>query len=202
LKNLPAVNHTSRDWEYFYKGEIIMTESALDFKTEQHPWWLHLMSGIFNLIIGFLLLTVPVKTVFVLVVALGLYWIVSGMFVLVGMFVDHSAWGWKLFVGLISILAGTYILRYPLISAVTIPQIIILLMGIQGLISGIVMLVMAFKGGGLGSGILGALSVIFGGVLIANYSAPGMVITLVWVVAVFALVGGIGQIVQAFMQRA
>jgi len=54
----------------------------------------------------------------------------------------------------------------------------------------------------LGSGILGALSVIFGGVLIANYSAPSMVITLVWVVAVLALIGGIGQIVQAFMQRA
>ena len=179
-----------------------MTENSLSFKTQQNPWWLLLMSGIFNLIIGGLLLTVPAKTVYTLVVALGIYWIVSGMFVLVGMFVDHSAWGWKLFAGLLSIIAGTWILRYPLISAVTIPRIIILIMGIQGLISGIVMLVMAFKGGGWGAGILGALSVVFGGILVANYSAPGMVITLVWVVAVFALAGGVGQIIQAFQQRA
>jgi len=43
--------------------------------------------------------------------------------------------------------------------------------------------------------------VVFGGLLIANYSAPGMVITFVWIVAVFALVGGVGHIIQAFQQR-
>ena len=115
-----------------------MTEEALSFETKQSPWWLHLMAGIFNLIIGFLLLTSPGKTVFALVVALGIYWVVNGIFVLVGMFVDRSAWGWKLFVGIISILAGMTILRYPLISTLSLPGIIILIMGIQGLISGIV----------------------------------------------------------------
>jgi len=179
-----------------------MTESALTFETKQNPWWLLLMGGILNLIIGFLLLTAPVKTVYLLVVALGIYWIVTGIFVLVGMFVDHSAWGWKLFVGLISILAGVYILRFPLISAVSIPAIIILIMGIQGLIGGIVMLVMAFKGGGWGAGILGVLGIIFGLVLIMNFASPGMIIALVWVTAIFALVGGIAQIIQAFRQRA
>jgi len=179
-----------------------MTESALTFETKQNPWWLLLMGGILNLIIGFLLLTAPAKTVYLLVVALGIYWIVTGIFVLVGMFVDHTAWGWKLFVGLISILAGVYILRFPLISAVTIPGIIILIMGIQGLIGGIVMLVMAFKGGGWGAGILGVLGIVFGLVLIMNFASPGMIIALVWVTAIFALVGGIAQIVQAFRQRA
>jgi uncharacterized membrane protein HdeD (DUF308 family) len=172
------------------------------FETKQTPWWVILMGGILNIIIGILLLTAPAKTVFLLVVALGIYWIISGIFTLVGMFIDHTAWGWKLFMGALSIIAGVIILRYPLVSALTIPSILILLLGIQGVIVGIVSLIMAFKGGGWGAGILGALSIIFGVILMANYTAPGMVVTLIWVTAIFAIVGGIFQLFQAFRQKA
>ena len=178
-----------------------MSADAVAFETKQTPWWVTLMGGILNIIIGILLLTTPVKTVYLLVVALGFYWILSGVFTLVGMFVDHSAWGWKLFMGIISILAGIVILRYPIISALTIPTLLILLLGIQGVIVGIIALVMAFKGGGWGAGILGAISIIFGVILIANFTAPGMVVTLVWVAAIFAIIGGIFQLVVAFQNR-
>jgi uncharacterized membrane protein HdeD (DUF308 family) len=63
------------------------------------------------------------------------------------------------------------------------------------------MLVMAFQGGGWGAGILGALSMVFGFILMFNYWRLGSVVALVWVTAVFALVGGIIQIIQAFRQR-
>ena len=179
-----------------------MSTDAISFETKQTPWWLILMGGILNVVVGVLLLTAPVKTTFVLVLALGFYWIVGGIFTLVGMFVDHTAWGWKLFMGLLSIVAGTVILRYPLISAVTIPQVLVLVLGIQGVIVGIIGLIMAFKGGGWGSGILGALSIVFGVILMANFSSPGMVLTLVWVAGIFAMVGGLFQIVHAFQQRA
>lgn len=178
-----------------------MSASAMSFETKSHPWWLVLIGGILNIIIGILLLTVPVKTVFALVLALGFYWIFAGIFTLIAMFIDHTAWGWKLFSGILSLIAGTVILRYPLMSAVAIPQIIILMLGIQGLIVGVVGLVMAFKGGGWGAGILGALSVIFGVILIMNWTSPGWVVALVWVTAIFALVGGVVQIIQAFRQR-
>lgn len=178
-----------------------MTAEAMAIETKQTPWWVILMGGILNIIIGILLLTAPAKTVYLLVVAFGIYWIISGIFMLVGMFTDHSAWGWKLFMGVISILAGVVILRYPLISALTIPSILILLLGIQGVIVGIISLIMAFKGGGWGAGILGALSIIFGIILMANYTSPGMVVTFIWVAAIFALIGGIAQIFQAFRQK-
>ena len=178
-----------------------MSADAMSFETEKAPWWLILMGGIVNILLGVLLLSVPVKTVFALVLVLGMYWIIGGIFTLIGMFVDHTAWGWKLFSGLLSIFAGGVILRYPLLSAVTVPAIIILLLGIQGLIVGIIGLVMAFKGGGWGAGILGVLSILFGGILIANYTAPGMIVTLVWLTAFMALFGGIAQIFQAFQQR-
>jgi len=178
-----------------------MTVSALAFETERSPWWLHLIAGLFNIILGLLLLTTPVKTVVLLVLALGIFWIVEGLMTLVWMFVDHTAWGWKLFIGLLSIIAGIIILRHPLVSAVSIPALIILLMGIQGLISGLFSIVLAFKGGGLGSGIFGALSILFGLVLVANYASLGAIAALVLVSAIFLLVGGVAQIFQAFQQR-
>jgi len=178
-----------------------MSTDAMAFETRQSPWWLLLMGGILNVIIGFLLLTVPVKTVLLLVLTLGIYWLVSGAFTLVSMFVDHTAWGWKLFVGLLGILAGFLILRHPLAGAIVIPQTIVLLVGIQGLIAGGVMLVMAFQGGGLGTGILGALSMLFGVILMLNYWRPGMVVSMVWITAILAIAGGVVQIFQAFQQR-
>ncbi len=178
-----------------------MAEDALTFETKQFPWWLVLLSGILNIIIGILLLTNPLQTVTALVWVLGLYWFVHGIFILVGMFLDHSAWGWKLFMGILSIIAGIYVLRYPIASAAVIPAIIVLLLGIQGLIVGIIALVMAFKGGGWGAGILGALSILFGIVLILNWASLATVAIFIWVVAILAVVGGIVQIVRAFQQR-
>jgi len=175
--------------------------TATDLETKQSPWWLILMGGILNIIVGILLLTVPVKTVALLVFALGIYWLISGVFILVGMFVDHTAWGWKLFMGVLSILAGIVIIRYPLISTLVVPALLILLLGIQGLIVGIINLVMAFKGGGWGAGILGVVSIIFGILLILNWNEPAWVASLVWVAGIFALVAGVLQIFQGFRQR-
>ena len=179
-----------------------MTEEALVMETKQSPWWLVLIGGILNIIVGILLLTAPAKTTAVLVFVLGIYWLISGIFILVGMFEDHSAWGWKLFMGIISILAGlAIIIANPLIAAFAVAQAVILVLGIQGIIVGVIMLVMAFRGGGWGAGILGVLGIIFGIALTLNWTELSWIISLVWVVGIFAIVGGILQIVQAFRQR-
>jgi len=147
------------------------------------------------------LLVNPAKTAIAFAWVLGLYWFVQGIFVLVGMFLDHSAWGWKMFIGIVGILAGIFVLRHPIASAVAIPAFLVLLLGIQGVIVGIISLVMAFRGGGWGAAILGALSIIFGIILILNYANLATVLTFIWIVAIFALVGGILQIFEAFRQR-
>ena len=175
--------------------------NAMTFETKQYPWWLLLMGGIFNIIIGILLLTNPVKTALAMAWVLGLFWLIQGIFVLVGMFLDHTAWGWKLFMGILGILAGIAVMRHPVASAVTIPMILVLMLGIQGMIVGAISLVMAFKGGGWGAGILGGLSIIFGLILILNFANLGTVAVFIWVVAILALAGGIVQIIQAFRQR-
>jgi len=75
-----------------------------------------------------------VSTWVLVVQILGIWWLISGIFDLVYMFIDHTAWGWKLFIGIVSILAGIYILQYPLASAIAIPKILALVLGIWGLI--------------------------------------------------------------------
>jgi uncharacterized membrane protein HdeD (DUF308 family) len=176
-------------------------EDAMSFETKQAPWWLLLMGGILNIIIGILLLTNPAKTTIAFAWVLGLYWLVQGILTLVGMFLDHSAWGWKLFMGILGILAGIVVMRHPIASAVVLPAILVLLLGIQGVIVGGISLVLAFKGGGWGAGLLGAVSIVFGIILILNYANLATVLTFIWIVGIFAIAGGLVQIYHAFQQR-
>ena len=180
-------------------------ESAMSFKSAPRPWWLMLIDGILVFIIGAILLFASPeakKNTYMLIVwFLGFYWIFRGILDIVSMFIDKTAWGWKLFIGIVSIAAGGYIVAYPVASALVLPKIFVLVMGIWGLMYGIILLIMAFQGGGWGPGILGVLGIIFGVILMANYSAPGMGLTLLWTMALFALVGGIIMIVQAFRMR-
>jgi len=174
-------------------------------ETKQRPWWLMLIEGIALFVIAAVLLWAPIKTkantYMLLVQLLGLYWVIQGIFNIVAMFLDHKGWGWKLFIGIVSIIAGGYILMYPIATGLVLPQIFVLMLGIWGLMEGIVLLIMAFRGGGWAAGILGVLAIVFGGILIANYSVPGMGLTMIWVAAIWGLFGGIVMVIQAFRLR-
>jgi uncharacterized membrane protein HdeD (DUF308 family) len=181
------------------------TMTASQTETKARPWWLLLIEGILALIIGAVLLWSPAKTkvdtYMLLVTFLGIYWLIDGIMNIVAIFIDHSMWGWKLFIGIVSILAGSAILMYPVAAAVQLPKIFVLVLGIWGLMYGVILLVMAFRGGGWGAGILGALGIIFGLALMINYAALGMGLAMLWTAAVFGVIGGIVLIVQAFRQR-
>ena len=182
-----------------------MTESAMAMETKQRPWWLTLVGGILAVIVGAVLLWAPAKTkvdVYTLLIAiLGVYWLVTGIFDIIAIFVDHTAWGWKLFMGIISIVAGAYIVMYPVAAGLALPKIFVLVLGIWGVINGIVLLILAFQGGGWGAGILGAIAIILGIALIINWTTLGWGLAFLWVAAVAALIGGIAMIIQAFRQR-
>jgi uncharacterized membrane protein HdeD (DUF308 family) len=179
--------------------------TATDMQTIQRPWWLTLITGILALVVGAILLWAPAKTKVetyqLLVAFLGIYWLIQGIFDIVAIFIDSSMWGWKLFIGLISIIAGGAILVYPIAAAVSLPKIFVLILGIWGLMYGVILLIMAFQGGGWGAGILGVLGIIFGIILMVNYATPGMGLTMLWTAAFFGVIGGIVLIVQAFRQR-
>ena len=126
--------------------------SATSMQTKQRPWWLTLIMGTLAFVIGAVLLWAPAKTKVetyqLLIAFLGLYWLIGGIVGIISIFVDHTAWGWKLFLGIVSIIAGGYILMYPVLVGLELPSLFVLILGIWGVIKGVLMIVMAFKGGG------------------------------------------------------
>lgn len=175
-------------------AEAMTAESA--FETPRIPWWLVLLQGIALLILGFFLLTKPIGTTFIAVQFLGIYWLIGGIFGIVSIFVDRTGWGWKLFSGILGILAGVLIIEHPYWSAILVPATIALLIGIQGIIVGCIALYQAFKGAGWGTGILGVISIIFG--LLISFNLLPATLSLPFVLGIFALIGGISAIVTAF----
>ena len=176
-----------------------MTTDALSAEYKGIPWWLILLQGIALVIVGILLLTSPGATLLILVQFLGIWWLVQGLSQIISIFIDSSLWGWKLFAGILGIVAGIVMLQHPLWSAILVPAIAIIILGIQALIFGVVELIQAFQGGGWGIGLLGALTIIFGIVLLANPLIG--VAVLPFVLGGFGLVGGIVAVVAAFTLR-
>lgn len=164
------------------------------------PWWLVLLEGIAAMIIGLFLLTAPGITLLFLVQVTGFFWLIGGVLRIVSIFVNSALWGWKLVGGIIGVLAGIVVLQHPLWSTLLLPAVYVIIIGIEGIIIGGTSLVVAFRGGGWGAGILGALSIVFGIVLLLNPVFIGIAI-LPFVLGAFALVGGIAAIIGAFRLR-
>src|SRR5512139_3104133 len=112
-----------------------MTTTSME--TKLRPWGLTLVMGILAFIVGAILLWSPAKTKVetyqVLVALLGLYWLIKGIIDIVSIFGDRTAWGWKLFIGIVSIIAGLYVLTYPIASGIALPRVLVLVLGIWGL---------------------------------------------------------------------
>ncbi len=176
-----------------------MSSDTAAMETQARPWWLLLLEGIAAIIVGILLFTTTEKTVVVLVQFIGLYWLIRGIFDIVSIFIDHTMWGWKLFSGIIGIIAGMMILQNTLWAAVFVPTIMVWVLGFYGIIAGIVLLIQAFKGGGWGVGIMGVVLILVGIFILGNTLITTAVA--IWLSGFVLVIGGIAAIVQAFRQR-
>jgi uncharacterized membrane protein HdeD (DUF308 family) len=180
-----------------------MTAAAA--KPVGRPWWMTLIMGVMSIIVGGLLLfgswTTRLRTYELLVVLIGIWWLTDGIMNLVSMFVDHRGWGWKLFMGIIGILAGAWILVYPVYAAIALPQIFVLVLGLYGLFEGIALLILAFRGAGWGAGIMGVIALVLGVILIANYGVPGWGLSMIWAAAFWLFFGGFFMVYRAFRDR-
>jgi uncharacterized membrane protein HdeD (DUF308 family) len=65
-------------------------------------------------------------------------------------------------------LAGFAVLDHPLISAAFVPAVLVTFVGVAGVFIGVNDLFAAFRGGGLAVGLLGVVSLLLGGVVLAN----------------------------------
>ncbi len=162
-------------------------------------WWIVLIYGILSVIVGFLFLFYPLTSLMAFVFVLGIYWLVTGIITLIHMFQDRTAWGWKLFSGVLGIIAGLLVISRPLWATIVVPTVYVIIIAIWGIFMGIIMLIAAFKGAGWGAGIMGALAIFLGIVLLAN---PLIAATaLPFVFGAFALAGGIINLIAAFKMK-
>lgn len=159
--------------------------------------WLIVIQGVAGIILGLLLLTAPGISSLVLVQFLALYWLVSGIIGLVSLIWDRTQWGWKVFGGVLGVVAGTAVLRHPMYATLLVGTTLVVFMGILALVFGVMNLVRALSaGGGWGMGLLGALDVIIGFFLIVNPLAGAVALPIV--LGAFILVGGIASIIMAW----
>lgn len=163
-------------------------------------WWVFLLQGIAGVLLGLMLLTAPAATLVTLVTFLGFYWIVSGVLSLVQMFVDRSVpWIWSLLIGLVSVAAGVLVVKHPLVAALTVPTLIVIVFGIEGIVIGILELIGGFSGGGTGSFIRGIFNLLIGILLLSAPMAAALAVPLVF--GVLLLLQGAGLIALAFRVR-
>jgi uncharacterized membrane protein HdeD (DUF308 family) len=177
----------------------VMMNMALQ-PVKSSTWWIFLLQGLAGLILGFMLITEPGATMVALTTVIGFYWLIMGVLALVQVFVDRSTpWIWSLLSGIVGILAGLFVLRHPLIATLTIPTVLVIILGIQGVVMGVLEIIGGFKGGGIGRFILGAINVLVGLLLLGSPIAAALAVPLVF--GVLLLIQGVGLIVLAFRVR-
>jgi uncharacterized membrane protein HdeD (DUF308 family) len=163
-------------------------------------WWIFLLKGLAGIILGFFLITEPAATIAALATLLGFYWLIQGVLSLVQVFVDRSIPRvWSLLTGLVGIIAGLFVLRHPLIAALTVPTVIVIILGVQGLIMGVLEIICGLRGGGFGSFILGAINLLVGLLLLSSPVAVAFAVPIVF--GVLLLIQGFGLIFLASRLR-
>ncbi|MCP4360272.1 MAG: hypothetical protein GY796_19875 [Chloroflexi bacterium] len=183
-----------------------MTQTVSEQQIQEaagQTWWIFLLQGIATLIIGFLLLASTARTLVVLIGIMGIYWIITGIFNIVAALAGHvTEHKWLVVIsGVISIIAGIVVLDHMIWSAVIVPTLAVIIMGIAALINGIVTIIAGRSKGdhrerSWAGFFLGLLYILFGILLLANPLLGA--VSLVLVIAIWGIVGGIVLIVLAF----
>ena len=177
-----------------------MTTAALPSNPVQQFWWIALLQGISAIIIGALLVAEPAETFLTLLPLIGIYWLVIGILSLVRIFIDRSVpWILSLLTGVIGVLAGVAVLRHPLLAAIMIPTVLVIVLGVQGLVMGILEIIEGFKGGGAWSFVLGIINILVGLLLLARPIAAALAVPFVF--GILLLVQGLFLIIWAFRVR-
>ncbi|MGH3146010.1 MAG: HdeD family acid-resistance protein [Rubrobacter sp.] len=179
------------------------TQSQTTLPAVSGHWWALALRGAIAILFGLAALLRPGIALEALILLFGAYAFVDGVFAIVGTF--GQARGdtprWLLFVeGLAGILAGVIAFILPGLTAV----VLLYLIAAWAIITGVSEIAMAIRlrqeiRGEWALILGGALSILFG-VLLAVLPAVG-VLSLVWLIGVYAVAFGILMVITAFQVR-
>lgn len=178
-----------------------MATAALEKQQQSGAWWLFLLQGIAAILLGLVVLTAPGATLLALMTFLGFYLLITGTLALVRIFVDRSTpWLWSLLSGIVGILAGVFVLNHPLLAAVTVPTLLIIILGFEALSMGVFEIIRGFQGGGVGAFILGVINALIGLLLLGRPMVAALAVPFVF--AMLLLIEGVGLLIWALRARA
>ena len=171
--------------------------------TAEAVWWLVLLRGGLMVLFGIIVLVSPGIALLTLVFLFGFYAILDGITaVVIGIRArGEPHWVWTIIQGVVSVLAGLIALVWPGVTALA----LLFVVAFWAIMLGISEIAGAFASRKSGSNAwgwtlaAGVLNVVFGIVLLI-WPASG-ILTLVWLVGIFMLAGGIALIVLAFRVR-
>ncbi|HEX2741771.1 MAG TPA: HdeD family acid-resistance protein [Rubrobacter sp.] len=164
-------------------------------------WWALLLRGIAAVLFGLAALFWPGLTLYVLVIFFGAYVLVDGVFAIAAGIRGSGGRGWLLLAeGVLGVLAGLVALFWPGISALVLLYVIAAWAIFTGILKVVIAISLRREIENEWLMILsGVLSVVFGVVLAA---LPGVgLLSLVWLVGIYALIFGVALIVLGFRVR-
>ncbi len=158
-----------------------------------------LLGGITAAIFGIILLIRGEEALTLAVILIGLWWLIHGAFMVFSVFVDRTDAGWKLAIGLLGMIAGILVLVNPQETTEVLKGAFGVFLGVLGILIGIAGFVGAFRGGGIGAGVFGAVSVILG--LLVLFNAEFTVDLLIILFAIMLLIDGVAGIYLGLRYR-
>jgi uncharacterized membrane protein HdeD (DUF308 family) len=182
----------------FDQGPTDLDDSALA-EIGRH-WGVVLFLGLTSLVVGIVAIAWPGITIFVIAFLLATWLVVSGIFQIVRGFGSGLSGGMRalLFIGgLLSLVLGLIMFR----GAYSSIEILAIFVGIAFLFRGFGMLFGGIEQkSGRGWSIFGGILMLIGGLIILEYPITSLVM-LAWITGVWLIIGGVFEIVTAFMLR-
>jgi uncharacterized membrane protein HdeD (DUF308 family) len=178
--------------------------TAADFPgLAKKTWIFAVIRGVLAIIFGLIALISPIGTAIALAIVVGIYAIVEGIIAIVEA-IRHrgsTSMGLRIVLGAVSILFGILVLVWPGMSL----AILAILVGIWAIVIGIVQIMAAVghravpNSGWIWGVIGGALAILFG-ILVLIRPGTG-VVTIIWIIGIWAIVWGIILIVLGVQLR-
>src|SRR6266699_819490 len=163
------------------------------------PWWSLLARGIIAVLFGLAALFWPGLTLLVLIYIFGAFALVEGIITIYLSFQVRDMqtnWWMLLLEGIAGVILGILVFIWPGITAL----VLLFLIAAWAVITGIIELVAAFTVGmGWLLALAGVLSIVLGIILFARPVAG--ILSLVWLIGIYAIIWGILLIVRAFQAR-
>lgn len=172
------------------------------------PWWIVLLEGIVSVGLGVLLFAYPFATFTAFLMILGCFWIISGIFGLIGLIAGlpvASRWWVGLLWGLLSIVAGIFVLNHPFLTSFVAQTFLVYVVAIMLIVNGVTAVVTAniwteHTHSKWGIILLALFFIILGIILLLTPFLSFYILMIL--VGAFSLTFGVAMIIYAFMMRA